>query len=155
MPRRLLASIIVVISLLLTGCQTTKKDIGAISGAVVGVLVGSLIGDGGGQAAAMIVGGAVGGIAGSLIGESLDEADQLKAEMATQQALSAEGEKVVTWKSDKNPRVRGRAETSNSYREDDAECKDVDQVFYKNGEEQSETVTYCKEDGRWSVASLF
>lgn len=32
-------------------------------------------------------------------------------------------------------------------------CRDVRNVFYKDGEEYAETVTYCLTDGRWVVLS--
>ncbi|MDO5656084.1 MAG: OmpA family protein [Flavobacteriaceae bacterium] len=69
-------SFLIIIGLLLTGCETiqntNKSQRGAVIGAAAGAGIGALIGKKN-RALGAIVGGAVGGTAGAIIGKKMDE----------------------------------------------------------------------------------
>lgn len=139
-------------TLLLNACASNEET-GTVLGALLGVAVGSLIGDGEGQAAAMALGGAVGAMAGNAIGRSLDEAERLKAEKATQLALEEPTGNKVSWESDDNEDVSGYTQTVEEPKQVGAQvCRSVKEVVIIGGEEGVESKRYCWSGSSWVVS---
>jgi surface antigen len=140
----------------LSACQTThgnSETSGALLGAGAGALAGSQFGNGRGQIAAIVIGALVGAVAGAAIGRELDEADRRKANLAAREAANSDDGGHVPWKSDSNIGVRGYAEpVSPATVEDGDLCKNVQSVYYIDGEEQTETQKFCLKGGRWVEA---
>jgi surface antigen len=75
-------SSMLVLLVLLAGCNPTKQDIGTVVGAGSGAFIGSQIGGGTGQLAAVAIGTLLGGYIGGSIGKDMDELDQYKTQIA-------------------------------------------------------------------------
>ncbi len=75
-------SSLVILVVLLAGCNPTKQDIGTVVGAGSGAFIGSQIGSGTGQLAAVAIGTLLGGYIGGSIGQDMDELDQYKTQIA-------------------------------------------------------------------------
>jgi outer membrane protein OmpA-like peptidoglycan-associated protein len=75
MDRRIVAIILVAAMLLVvTGCNMTRRDKGAVIGAAAGGVAGGAIGNSTGSTTrGVIIGAAVGGIAGGIIGHQMDQ----------------------------------------------------------------------------------
>jgi outer membrane protein OmpA-like peptidoglycan-associated protein len=75
MDRRIVAIILVAAMLLVvTGCNTSRRNKGAVIGAAAGGLAGGAIGNSTGSTTrGVIIGAAVGGIAGGIIGHQMDQ----------------------------------------------------------------------------------
>lgn len=70
-------------SLTLTGCETTRQDMGAVIGGVTGGLLGAQIGGGRGRTLAILGGVAAGALVGRELGRYLDEREQRQLADAT------------------------------------------------------------------------
>ncbi|MBU4193337.1 MAG: ligand-binding protein SH3 [Proteobacteria bacterium] len=79
---------LLILCLLLPGCQATKKDTGTAAGAVLGAAAGMFFGKGVGKGVAIGLGAVVGGFIGNQIGGYLDEQDKLALEKESAKALS-------------------------------------------------------------------
>ncbi|WP_319466212.1 glycine zipper 2TM domain-containing protein [uncultured Pseudodesulfovibrio sp.] len=99
---------LLIFSMLLAGCQATKKETGTAVGAVLGGTVGLFFGKGAGKAIAIGIGALAGGFIGNQIGGYLDEQDRLAVERESAKALSQskDGE-TVKWE---NPDTKAKAE---------------------------------------------
>ena len=75
-------SSLVILLVLLAGCNPTKQDIGTVVGAGSGAFIGSQIVSGTGQLAAVAIGTLLGGYIGGSIGQDMDELDQYKTQIA-------------------------------------------------------------------------
>ncbi len=154
----------------LAGCETSGPNqtagtvIGGLGGAAVGALGGAAIGGRTGAVVGAIAGGVLGGWAGSTVGKRLDERDRQQASVATTQALNQPVRQTkttsgrtttrgqpVSWRSNHTDN-RGRAQVVSVDRAaSGAECRQVRELAYVNGEEVAQNSRYCKdESGRWS-----
>jgi len=83
-------------ALVLSGCQTEKKDIGTLAGAAAGALIGAQFGGGSGKILAIVGGAVAGGWLGRQIGGYLDEQDKQKLAESTQR--TAVSGSTQTWR---------------------------------------------------------
>jgi uncharacterized protein YcfJ len=75
--------VIFLLMISLVGCEnTSKQDIGTMTGAVAGGLIGSRFGGGSGNILAIGAGAVAGAIIGNAIGKSMDTTDKLKMTQA-------------------------------------------------------------------------
>ena len=147
-------------SLALAGCQTTgsgstgnNTTSGALLGGIAGAAAGSQFGSGEGRLVAILVGAVIGAVAGGAIGNALDEADRQKADAAARQAANAPSAGRVHWESEKNQGVVGYAEpVSPAALNDGNLCKQVQSIYYLNGEQKAENKRFCLQAGRWVEA---
>jgi surface antigen len=129
--------------------QKTAEQIGTLAGAAIGYALGE---DEIGASLGAIAGMVAGNLVGSLIGEHLDEVDKLKAEVAMLAALNESKNTKVTWKSDKNPGVKGEIQTKKVSKNGN-NCKSVTQILIIDGEKTKEVNTLCrKSDGSWALS---
>jgi surface antigen len=98
---------------MVSACKTTDETIGGVLGGTAGAGAGyglsSIFGGNSTTTALAVAGGAaVGTLLGTEIAAYLDEADQEKAAVASNKAITnGKAGQTVTWKSDQNPGVRG------------------------------------------------
>ena len=84
--------------------------------------------------------------------DAADVVDKLKAEVAMLAALNESKNTKVTWKSDKNPGVKGEIQTKKVSKNGNA-CKSVTQILIIDGEKTKEVNTLCrKSDGSWALS---
>ncbi len=146
-------------ALVVGGCTANKQGVGTVVGGVGGAVAGNAIGRavGGTNAAILgtVLGGIVGAAAGNAIGAELDEADRLRAQQATYNALEApvygSGGQQISWNSQQNQGVYGSSQvvdtgkTAAGY-----ECRRVREVAYVQGREIQQDNVYCRDgQGRW------
>lgn len=162
---RKLVAVALVSSVALAGCQTTaggsagtgstgnNATTGALLGGIAGAAAGSQFGSGQGSLVAILVGAVIGAAVGGAVGSALDEADRQKADAAARQAANAPSAGRVHWESEKNPGVVGYAEPVTPAALDAGNlCKQVQSLYYLNGEQKTETKRFCLQDGRWVEA---
>lgn len=101
------AVVVLASCVMLSGCQTTKQDLGTVLGAGAGALIGSQFGSGTGQIFATLGGAAIGGLIGNQIGKYLDEEDKKQMAAATQKTVIT-GE-TIAW-NNPDSGVSGRTE---------------------------------------------
>ncbi len=83
MRNKVAFSVVLIISLLITGCESMgpKSKTGAVTGGLIGAGAGGIIGHQVGHGIeGAAIGAAVGAISGGLIGDQLDKADQMGKE---------------------------------------------------------------------------
>jgi surface antigen len=147
---------IVVISLLasisLVGCQnSSKQDVGTVSGAVIGGLVGSQFGKGGGQLLGVGIGTLAGAYFGGAIGKNMDDNDRMR----TQQAF--ENNKVnqpAYWQNNKTGTTYTVTPTKDVTVDGNPYCREYRSTANINGKVQKVYGTACRQpDGSWQVAN--
>lgn len=151
------AVVTVVAGGLLAGCQTLggqKQTVGALGGAALGGLAGSQIGGGDGRLLATGVGAVLGALIGSEIGRSLDDADRLAAERASQRAFETTPTgQATSWR---NPDSGNYGEITpvRTYQSDGRDCRDFTHTIYVDGRSETARGTACRQsDGTWRVVS--
>lgn len=157
--RRTVAATLVA-ALALAGCQSAgdgstgnSATTGALLGGIAGAAAGSQFGSGQGGLVAVLVGAVIGAVAGGAIGSALDEADRQKADAAARQAANAPSPGRVHWQSESNQGVVGYAEpVTPAALEDGNLCKQVQSLYYLNGEQKTESKRFCLQAGRWVEA---
>lgn len=142
---------------LLAGCQTMggpKQTVGAVGGAVLGGLAGSQIGGGDGRLIATGVGAVLGAWVGSEIGRSLDDADRLAAERASQRAFeTAPTGQTTTWRNPDSGNY-GEITPTRTYQADNRDCRDYTHTIYVDGRSETARGTACRQaDGTWQIVS--
>ena len=73
--------------MLLSACETTNTERGALLGAAAGGILGNQIGGGSGQVIATGAGVFIGAAAGKAVGARMDETDRLRMQQAQAQSL--------------------------------------------------------------------
>ncbi len=150
------AMMVVLLAVTLGACQTTggqKQTGGTLLGAGLGALAGSQIGSGRGQLVAVAVGALGGALLGSSVGKSLDKADRLHAERATQAAQTAPIGQPIEWRNPDSgnygtvtPVREGNDRASGAY------CREYQQSVTVNGRSQQAYGTACRQpDGSWKI----
>ena len=157
--RSLRLMIVPAMALALAACNTSqggnKQTLGTLLGGAAGGLAGAQIGNGDAQLAATAAGALLGAFFGNQIGESLDRADRLYAEQASQDALenSASGEQIV-WN---NPDTgnSGTVTPTKTYQTNDGQyCREFQQTVTVGGREESAYGRACRQpDGSWEIQS--
>jgi surface antigen len=141
----------------LSGCADTgpKQGVGTLAGAGLGALAGSQIGSGKGKMAAIGVGTLLGAIMGSELGKSLDRADQLAADQASQRAL--ESNRVGQASSWRNPDTghEGTITPTKTYQNTSGEqCREFTHTVIIGGQSEKAYGTACRQsDGSWKIVS--
>ncbi len=142
---------------MLTACQTTMEDspketVGTILGAVAGAVIGSKLGKGKGQNVAVAIGAVAGAWFGSSIGRDLDEADKMRIEDTTQDALEHKpiGE-TSSWSNPDTGNSGSVTPTKTVYKTASTEpCREYTSTVTIDGQLETITGTACRRpDGTW------
>lgn len=143
-------SSLVILLLLLTGCNPNKQNIGTFIGAGSGAFIGSQIGNGSGQLAAVAIGTLLGGYLGSSIGQSMDELDQYK----TQEALEASPTgSTVAWNNPDSD-IDYRVTPTKTYESTSGPCRDYTTEAVIEGRAEIVHGTACRgDDGSWHATN--
>lgn len=153
-------------SLALAACQTpgpygstnttptmNKQTVGAATGAVLGGILGSKLGKGDGRLVGTGVGVLLGTLLGSELGASLDRADLMYAQQATERAYTAPVGQTISWNNPESgnsgtitPTRQGVSNTTGGI------CREYTQTIYVGGQKQTAVGQACKNaDGTWTV----
>ena len=143
-------SSLVILLLLLAGCNPTKQNIGTFVGAGSGAYIGSQIGNGSGQLAAVAIGTLLGGYLGSSIGQSMDELDQYK----TQEVLEASPTgSTVAWNNPDSD-IDYRVTPTKTYESASGPCRDYTTEAVIEGRAEIVHGTACRgDDGSWHATN--
>ena len=131
----------------------TKQTLGTLGGAGAGAFIGSNISHGSGNLAATVIGGLLGAFIGSEIGKSLDNADKLQAQQATQRTLeTAPTGKTVTWQNPDSGHS-GTVTPVKTYETAQGQyCREFQQTVTIGGQTQQAYGTACRQpDGTWKI----
>ena len=144
-------------ALALAACTETmgnKQTIGTLLGAAGGAVLGNEVGGGSGRVLATVAGGLAGAFIGNQIGLSLDRADQLHAERASQQALDAPVGQTIAWNNPQSGNsgsytpVRDGTDVAGNY------CREYQTTVTVGGQAQEAYGTACRQpDGAWMVVN--
>ncbi len=132
-----------------------KQTVGAAGGAIVGGILGSKVGKGNGQLWATGAGALLGALAGSSIGKSLDQADLMYHQQATERAYSAPLNETIAWNNPDTghsgsvtPVREGRQASSGNL------CRQYKQTIVVDGKAETAYGTACQNaDGTWTLAN--
>ncbi len=169
--KSIVALTLIVSMMILTGCDATKEQLGALTGGAVGGAAGyglsrAFGANTTGQILATVAGAAAGAWLGGKIGKQLDERDREVAQQATIQALNAKtpprktsaekttGIKPVkaapkkNWKSKHNDDVSGNAQVvADGTNAEGQQCRKVREVAYIRGKEVRQETLFCRDAG--------
>jgi surface antigen len=143
-------------ALSLSACEGAggQETVGTLLGGAGGALLGAQVGGGSGQILAAVAGGLAGAFLGNQIGKSLDRADQLYAEQATQQAQNAPIGQTISWNNPESGNsgtitpTRDGSDMSGNY------CREYQTTVTVDGKLQSAYGTACRQpDGSWLVVN--
>ncbi len=152
-----LLSLLILSSFALMACtQTTgnKELMGTIGGAAVGGLAGAQFGKGKGQLVGVGLGALLGSMAGSSIGQSLDRADMMYAERASQQAQSAAIGNTISWNNPQSGNSGTITPTRDGRSSNGRYCREYSQTITVDGRKESAYGTACQNpDGTWQVTN--
>ena len=145
------------IALGLTACQQggQKQTIGTLLGAVGGAVAGSQIGKGRGQLIAVAAGTLLGSLAGSEIGKSLDNADRIAMQQATQKSLEATPSgNSVSWRNPDSGHS-GTVTPQPSYKNATGQyCREYEQTISVEGRTETAVGAACRQpNGSWKIVS--
>lgn len=139
----------------LAGCAESgpKETGGALVGAGVGGLVGSQFGGGTGALVTTGLGVLLGSVLGSQVGRSLDRADALTMNQATQRSLEgAPTGQVTTWQNPDSGHS-GTVTPMQTYQTPEGSfCREFRQTINVGGKTQQGYGTACRQpDGTWKI----
>jgi surface antigen len=145
--------LIVSASLMLSACETTNEDRGAMLGALAGGILGNQIGGGSGQTIATGVGMAIGASAGQAIGVRMDEVDLMQMQQA--QAHSLEFGLIGESTGWTNPESSNSGSISPvlTYQNSSGQyCREFQQEITVGGQTEQGFGTACREpNGSWRI----
>lgn len=147
--------------LALSGCAETggnstfsKQNIGLASGAVIGGVLGSQVGSGSGQLWATGAGALLGSLAGSSIGQSLDRADQMYMQRATQTAHAAPVGETISWNNPQSGHSGTITPTRDGTTKSGRYCREYQNTVTVGGRKENAYGTVCQQpDGSWEVVN--
>lgn len=149
--------------LAMSGCAQTgaganntfsKQNIGLASGAVIGGVLGSQVGGGSGQLWATGAGALLGSLAGSSIGQSLDRADQMYMQRATQTAHSAPVGETIQWNNPESGHSGTITPTRDGTTKSGRYCREYQNTVTVGGRKENAYGTVCQQpDGSWEVVN--
>jgi surface antigen len=153
---RKIAAVALLASLALAGCadmqNSPKEGFGTLAGAAMGGLLGAQFGSGTGQLAATGVGVLLGGLLGADVGRSLDRADRLAMQQATQSTLeTAPTGRAVPWR---NPDTgnHGTVTAVGTSESGGTVCREFQQTITVGGRTEQGHGTACRQtDGSWRI----
>ncbi|AFK52826.1 RT0821/Lpp0805 family surface protein [Tistrella mobilis] len=133
----------------------TKQGVGAVLGGVGGAVAGAQFGKGTGQLAATAAGALLGAFAGNEIGKSLDRADQLEAERASQRALESNPTGQSSSWSNPDSGNSGSITPVKTYQRSSGEyCREFTQRVNVGGKTEEAYGTACRQpDGSWKIVN--
>ncbi|MBI4184272.1 MAG: glycine zipper 2TM domain-containing protein [Proteobacteria bacterium] len=144
-------------TLLLAGCATDqgeKQTAGAILGGIGGAVAGAQFGKGKGQLASVAAGTLLGAFIGSEVGKSLDRADRLAMDRATERAHAAPVGQAITWNNPDSGHsgtvtpVRDGRSASGEY------CREYQSTVNVGGKTESAYGVACRQpDGSWKIVN--
>ena len=155
MTRFKLAAVLVAFSLV-TACEGAggKETAGTLLGGAGGALLGAQVGSGSGQVLAAVAGGLAGAFLGNQIGKSLDKADQVYAEQATQQAQTAPIGQTITWNNPESGNSGTYTPVRDGYDNTGAYCREYQTTVTVGGKVEEAYGTACQQpDGSWKVVN--
>ena len=149
---------VAVLAVALTACSNNagqKQTVGTILGGVGGAVAGAQFGSGSGQLATTAIGTLLGAYLGSEVGSSLDRADQLAADQATQRAHAAPIGQPIAWNNPDSgnsgtvtPVRDGTNEQTGAY------CREYQTTVTVGGKTEDAFGTACQQpDGSWKIVS--
>ena len=139
---------------LMTGCEGgpgPKQAVGTAIGAAVGGFAGSKIGKDEGQLAATAGGALLGAWLGSEVGKSLDRADQLFQERATQAALEKNPTGQATTWTNPDSGHTGMVTPVKTYEHQGRPCRDFTQQVTIEGKTETVTGRACRDRHGWTM----
>ncbi len=146
---------VLVAALGLGACQQAtfnKENVGMASGAVIGGILGSKVGKGSGQLWATGAGALLGSVMGSSIGASLDRADQMYMQRATQSAYTAPIGQQITWNNPESGNSGTITPTRDGKDNGGRYCREYQTNVTVAGKQQHAYGTVCQQpDGSWEV----
>jgi surface antigen len=156
--RSITISAVVALGVALGACAESygpKQTGGTLVGAGLGGLAGAHIGHGTGRLVAVGAGTLLGALLGSEVGRSLDKADQVYAERASQQALeTAPSGTQVQWRNPDSGH-EGWTTPQRTYQTQTGQyCREFTQTVMIGGRQEQAFGTACRQpDGTWKVVS--
>jgi len=146
-------------SLSLSACASdqqwgmNKQTVGTTAGAVIGGVLASNVGKGSGQLWATGAGALLGAFVGSSIGQSLDRADRMYHQQATEKAYTAPIGDTIAWKNPESGHSgsvtavnEGPEKSTGNY------CRKYKQTIVVDGQAETAYGTACKQhDGTWAL----
>ncbi|GGB58310.1 17 kDa surface antigen [Tistrella bauzanensis] len=150
--------VIVAAALALGACSSdmgTKEGVGSVLGAVGGAVAGSQFGKGTGQIAAAAVGTLVGAYLGNEVGKSLDRADRVEAQAASQRALESNPTGQSTSWSNPDSGHSGTITPVKTYQNPNGDyCREFTQRVNVGGQTEEAYGTACRQpDGSWRIVN--
>jgi surface antigen len=148
-------TVIILASVLLTGCATVESNpktaIGAAGGGTVGGLIAAAAGANPAAIAASVIGGL---LVGGLVGNLLDDRDKQLQAQAGQRALeSAPAGQGVTWKNPDNGHSGTVTPTKTYQTADGTYCREYQATVDIEGKQERATGRACRQaDGTWKIA---
>lgn len=157
MKTKILA-LLAISTLSLTGCfesMGNKQMAGGATGAVLGGLAGSQFGKGTGQLVGVGVGALLGTLIGSEVGASLDKADMMYAQQATNRAYTAPVGQTISWNNPDTGHSGTITPTREGYSNSTGRvCREYTQTIYVDGRQQTGVGQACQNsDGTWAIVN--
>jgi surface antigen len=146
---------VVLLALLIAGCETTpgpKATIGGLGGATAGGLIGAAAGGGAaGIAAGVILGGLVGGA----IGDRMDAADRRAANEAAARALeTVPSGSTTSWRNPDSGNSGSITPTHTYQTAGGQYCREYQQTITVGGQQEKSYGTACRQpDGSWRIVN--
>ena len=135
---------------LMTGCQATKRDTGAILGGIAGGVLGNQIGKGKGRTVAIIAGTLAGAYLGGRIGQQMDENDQYRSQQVLEENRTNQ---TSSWR---NPDTGNSYDVTptRTYQASNGPCREYTTEAVINGREETVYGTACRQpDGTWQAVN--
>ena len=150
-------ALVSVLVLGLAACQTggPKQGAGTLLGGITGAVAGSQFGSGDGRVAMAAAGALLGALIGSEIGASLDRADRLAMDQATQTALETEPSGTQVGWSNPDSGNFGTIVPEPAFKDTTGRyCREFQQSITVGGKSESGYGTACRQpDGSWQIVN--
>jgi surface antigen len=149
-------AVVVLVTILGTGCATIESNPKTAIGAGGGALVGGLIAGAAGANPAAIAASVIGGmLIGGLVGNMLDQRDkQMAAEAAHRAMETAPTGKPVAWKNPDSGHSGTVTPTKTYQTANGTYCREYQTTVLIDGKQERATGTACRQpDGSWRVVN--
>lgn len=143
---------LLLLPLMLGGCEGRRAEGGTVLGAVAGGLIGNSLGRGKGKVLTTAAGVVVGGLVGNAIGKRMDEADREAAMDAEYRALEyGQSGSSTPWRNERSGRY-GTVVVEKPYRRGEEHCRRYVHTVYIDGRPETMRGIACRgEGGRWEA----
>ncbi len=144
---------IIAVALLLSACETTYQDRGALLGAAAGGILGNQIGRGSGRALATFAGAVGGALVGASIGAKMDDVDRMKMSRAYQNSLEYGHVGEETRWANPDSGNSGSIAPVRTYQNSVGQyCREFQQTITVGGKTEQAYGTACRQpDGSWKI----